>query len=660
MRHLPFSLAALFAAALLLLTPLAKAESHVELILDASGSMFNKLGDGRYRIVAAKDVLTQLVAALPADGDLNVGLRVYGSELRAADPGSCEDSRLLVPITGVERQALLDTVRDTQARGSTPIAYSLQQAAGDLEGRSGTKVVVLITDGLEACGGDVRAAAEALKAAGVDLRIIGFDLDPRSAASFDGLGTFVNAASAAELLTALNRAVEAAAPVKEAPTYRVTVALTRDGQPVKEGASVTFVPSLADAADGERFTPLQNDHFEARLRAGTYSAHLADAFADGPVVISGIAVLPEAENTFTFELAPQLSVTLTPATPTPAAGSTLAVAWEGAPAGGGDLELGPVGDDTHLISLPAIGAESEVDLRLPLVTGALELRFVIEGPDGSKLVIGRAVLDLQEVTASLQAPDEATGGSTIAITWTGPDNLNDYITVVEAGAPQGTWRTYQETATGNPVELTLPDTPGEYELRYLDGYQNDTLASRAITVVKGSASIRGPASAMAGTMVEIEVLAATGNPDDYLTIVPAGAEEGSYLDFEYASEPGAYTLYAPDVAGEYEIRYITGGENVTLARQPLTLTEAVASVRAPAVVGPVEFFDVHWEGPDGESDYVTIVPVGTAEGDWGYALNTSGGNPLTLESPEEPGEYEVRYVTGGSGHTLATWPITVR
>ena len=54
MRRVPFSLAALFAAASLLLTPIAKAESHVELILDASGSMFNKLGDGRYRIVVTE------------------------------------------------------------------------------------------------------------------------------------------------------------------------------------------------------------------------------------------------------------------------------------------------------------------------------------------------------------------------------------------------------------------------------------------------------------------------------------------------------------------------------------------------------------------------------------------------------------------------------
>ena len=56
----------------------AEAQSHVELILDASGSMYNKLEDGRYRLVAAKDALRAFIDGLP-DENLNVGLRIYGS-----------------------------------------------------------------------------------------------------------------------------------------------------------------------------------------------------------------------------------------------------------------------------------------------------------------------------------------------------------------------------------------------------------------------------------------------------------------------------------------------------------------------------------------------------------------------------------------------------
>ena len=67
----------LFIAVLIfMMTALSDAqETHVELILDASGSMWNKLYDGTYRIVAAKDVLANFVNALPNDPNLNVGLR---------------------------------------------------------------------------------------------------------------------------------------------------------------------------------------------------------------------------------------------------------------------------------------------------------------------------------------------------------------------------------------------------------------------------------------------------------------------------------------------------------------------------------------------------------------------------------------------------------
>ena len=69
---------------------LASAQTYVELILDASGSMWNTLDDGRYRIIAAKDVLSQFIGGLADDG-LNVGLRIYGSQTDALEEGACQD-----------------------------------------------------------------------------------------------------------------------------------------------------------------------------------------------------------------------------------------------------------------------------------------------------------------------------------------------------------------------------------------------------------------------------------------------------------------------------------------------------------------------------------------------------------------------------------------
>src|SRR5690606_18215596 len=183
----------------------------------------------------AKEALASFISRLPDAADLNVGLRIYGSQMMALDAGACEDSLLTVPLETVDRELLLTTVQGTEPMGATPIAYSLERAAEDLAGAAGRKLIVLVTDGEESCGGDVRAVAERLASEGfeIDLHIIGLALDERAARSFEGIGTFENANSAAELAAALVRAVELPA----AEGLRVTVRLTRDGQPATDGAA---------------------------------------------------------------------------------------------------------------------------------------------------------------------------------------------------------------------------------------------------------------------------------------------------------------------------------------------------------------------------------------------------------------------------------------
>lgn len=121
--------------------------TDVVLVLDASGSMFNELPDGRLRITAAKEALAAFVGRLPGSAGLNVGLRVYGARTMALDPDACLDSELVVPVAGLEREMLLRTVQGTEPRGATPIAYSLERAAEDLQAATGRKQIVLVTDG---------------------------------------------------------------------------------------------------------------------------------------------------------------------------------------------------------------------------------------------------------------------------------------------------------------------------------------------------------------------------------------------------------------------------------------------------------------------------------------------------------------------------------
>lgn len=268
------------------------AQTYVELILDASGSMYNTLDDGRYRIVAAKEVLSSFIAGLPSAPDLNVGLRVYGSELQATHKDACLDSRLFVPMQGVDRTALLDTVDTVLARGATPIAWSLQQAGADFT-EPGRYLIVLVTDGEESCGGDIRQVM-------------------------------------ADLAAALGRAVEEAVAPAAEQLHQVTVTLTRGGEPVTEGAVLTFSVTGAEPA---RFMP-GDGVWRAELPAGNYTASIEDAHSAAPLVVSGLRVLPDAGNSFSFELAPESLVTLTVTEGNAVIGQEISVSWTGAPDSG--------------------------------------------------------------------------------------------------------------------------------------------------------------------------------------------------------------------------------------------------------------------------------------------------------------------------------------
>ena len=131
-----------------------KASGAIEIILDASGSMLQKLG-GERRIDIAKKTLTKLTSStIPAGTPF--AFRVFGREV-----DSCQTD-LDVPVGPLNPAAVAQRIAALVAKNGakTPIGASLDKAADDLKSVTGEKLIVLVTDGEETCGGDPAAAIE--------------------------------------------------------------------------------------------------------------------------------------------------------------------------------------------------------------------------------------------------------------------------------------------------------------------------------------------------------------------------------------------------------------------------------------------------------------------------------------------------------------------
>ncbi len=84
-----------------------------------------------------------------------------------------------------------------------------------------------------------------------------------------------------------------------------------------------------------------------------------------------------------------------------------------------------------------------------------------------------------------------------------------------------------------------------------------------------------------------------------------------------------------------------------------------AQIDAPERIRRSESFRVHWSGPGGQWDYVTLIREDAAEGEYGYYVYVREGNPLTFQAPTETGQFELRYVDGMTQRTLDRHALTI-
>lgn len=161
-----------------------KSENNVLFILDSSGSMAGQVS-GQPKMQVAKQAVSNYIDQMSAS--FNVGLVVYGhrgSNSAVDKTASCAGIETLYPLSKVDKEAFKQKVASFQPTGWTPIADSLQKAKNEVfVGREkDNNSIILVSDGIETCGGDPCGMARQLASLGISpvIDVIGFDVDAQA------------------------------------------------------------------------------------------------------------------------------------------------------------------------------------------------------------------------------------------------------------------------------------------------------------------------------------------------------------------------------------------------------------------------------------------------------------------------------------------------
>ena len=635
----------ILATLILLVLPclsMAQDRANTILVLDASGSMWGQI-DGENKIVIARRVITDLLQSLPADQ--NLGLTVYGHRSR----GDCTDIETLVQPGPGTRDAIAAAVANINPLGKTPMTDAVIAAAEVLRYTEERATVILISDGIETCNPDPCAAARALEAAGIDLtvHVIGFDITDAEAMRqmqciADETGGLLRSASNAdEFLAALTEvmAVPEPAPEPEPPALAsVTLTAVLD-----DDLRTPFADPLSWTVTGGE-TPVEiadtGNVVTADIGLGHYDVTATSAI-DFSVGTETFSVLGNGDVVVTVIMPMTVPLASIDAPDQAPAGSTLLVGWTGPNENLDNIEVGRPGEPGY-ISFAYTQGGNPVSVIMPGQPGAYELRYRFH--DSETLVT--KPITVTEAAVSLTAPDSAPIGSTIDVTWVGPQAPNDNVELGRPGDPA--YLDFAYVTDGNPVQITMPAAPGIYELRYRFR-DSETLVTRAITATEAEVSLTAPDTAPAGSTIDVIWVGPNADLDNIQVGLPG--DPGS-ADYAYTENGNPLRLILPAQPGTYELRYMFRDAEIILTRV-IEVTPAEVSMTAPDIAPAGSKLSVGWTGPNAALDNIQIGHPGESYTNYAYVTD---GNPLILQLPSDPGSYELRY-NFRDREVIATKPI---
>ncbi len=404
--------------------------------------------------------------------------------------------------------------------------------------------------------------------------------------------------------------------------------------------------SLACIAEntGGVFVPAQN---AAELKDAL--AHVQSVLDLQPMAQEPVAPEPEPEQQVEAEIeieAPEQVTT----------GTSFAVSWSASIHPEDYVTIVPAGAEAGTYTrYVRVRGDTENKLIAPPEPGLYEVRYVAR--DGGR-TLGTTPVEVVEAEMGIAAPEQVTTGTSFAVSWSASIHPEDYVTIVPSGADEGTYTRYVRVRGDTENKLIAPAEPGLYEVRYVLREGGRTLASTPVEVVEAEVGVAAPKQATVGSSFAVS-WSASIHPEDYVTIVPVGAEAGTYTRYVRVRGDTENKLLAPAEPGLYEVRYVLREGGRTLASTPVEVVEAVVTVSGPDVVRTGSKLRVAWSASIHPEDYITIVPAGADEGQYADYIRVRDKLEGDLKAPAETGLYEIRYVLREGARTLASHDLEV-
>jgi len=634
--------------------------ARMVLVLDGSGSMWGRI-DGKAKIAIAKEVMADLIDQIPAD--FQTGLMVYGHRRK----GDCNDIEMLIPVGPHNPAAMKAKVQAISPKGKTPLSESVRQAARALRYTEERATVLLISDGLETCDVNPCELAAELAMSGVDftVHVIGFDISKEDQARLRCLadktgGLFLAADSAGALRDALFATVE---KVKEPPPPVVEDpgTATLNAPPSVPAGSDFKVQWEGPDSRGDFIAIAEKGSRDNRYRNYTYTKMGDPAAFVAPGDVGDYEL--RYVHGHTHKVIGRTVIQVTPVQARVQAPASVdvavefEVAWQGPDYSGDYISVArPDHRANGYVNYTYTRKGNPLKLRAPSDPGRYEVRYILGR--GSKL-LAKTTIEIKGVGASVDAPPVADVATEFEVTWQGPDNESDYISVARPDHRANGYVNYTYTRKGNPLKLRAPSDPGTYEVRYILGRGSKLLAKTTIEIRAVTAGVTASASADVATEFEVG-WEGPGNKEDFISVARTDQGPGSYVNYTYTRKGNPLKLRAPSDPGTYEVRYILGRGSKLLAKTTIEIRAVTAGVTAPASADMATEFEVSWEGPGNKEDFISVARTDQGPGGYVNYTYTRKGNPLKVWAPSDPGTYEIRYILGRGSKLLAKTTIEIK